>query len=672
MGAVLYQEHEDGLHPVEFRSKRLAPHQQRYAAHVREFLAVLYALKQYRCYLQGREFTLLTDNAALAQIQSSRELNPMFARWFLLFEEFPCNVAHRPGKSLVPEDACSRIPSHHPLRPSATFDPDDEWAARDSFLSLPDFDPAGDREAARHARPVSAACPSDGSEAGCYAALAALRDAARDDGDAVVRDALHGRFDFASAAHWREWYAQCPDFAPYWNDGAGDQAAGYVVRGDQLFFSEGGGHERLCIPRGRQDAARREFLEEVHASRLGAHRGRHTTTARAVRYAHWPRMKRDIDAFVRSCHTCQVSRDRRAERTDKKQSSTPTAPWDRVSIDFVGPLPKSAQDHDSIFTVICDLTGVVHLIPCCTTDSAYQVAQRFLREVVRLHGVPAAIRSDRDARFTSKFWRALCKLIGSRLKMACAFHPQSNGKVERMHHALGDILRCVVNARQDDWEAALPMAELAINDSPSAATGFTPFQACYGRDPRTPLTAATGTEDGEQVPAAREHAAYLEAIFTMVRDAMRRHKDETCGFRRVFKYQPFAVGDEVLLATKNLKVKRDAACGKLTCRYIGPFKIKAIADRSATLDLPSALRITPHVSVDFLRRYVPRQAFRGTDDRRNPPGPIIDEEGKERYEIEKLLARRVRSGQVQYLIRWEGYPPEEDTWEHGRFSEWGQ
>ena len=177
--------------------------QARYAAHVREFLALLYALKQFRCYLQGRQFTLLTDNAALAQIQSSRELNPMFARWFLLFEEFPCNVAHRPGKSLVPEDACSRIPSHHPLRPSATFDPDDEWAARDSFLSLPDFDPAGDREAARHARPVSAACPSDGSEAGCYAALAALRDAARDDGDAVVRDALHGRFDFASAAHWR-------------------------------------------------------------------------------------------------------------------------------------------------------------------------------------------------------------------------------------------------------------------------------------------------------------------------------------------------------------------------------------------------------------------------------------------------------------------------------------
>jgi len=231
----------------------------------------------------------------------------------------------------------------------------------------------------------------------------------------------------------------------------------------------------------------------------------------------------------------------------------------------------------------------------------------------------------RDTRFTLKFWKAMCKLIGSRLKMACAFHPGSNGKVERMHHALGDILRCVVNARQDDWEAALPMAELAINDSPSAATGFTPFQACYGRDPRTPLAAATGTIDEETVPAAREQVAYLEATFAMVRDAMRRHKDEACGFKREFKFQPFAVGDEVLFATKNLRVKKNAACGKLTSKYIGPFKVKAIAHRSATLDLPRALRITPHVSVDFLRRYVPRRAFRGTDDRRTPPGPIIDE-----------------------------------------------
>mgnify|MGYP002639406642 CR=1 FL=1 len=146
-----------------------------------------------------------------------------------------------------------------------------------------------------------------------------------------------------------------------------------------------------------------------------------------------------------------------------------------------------------------------------------------------------------------------------------------------MHHALGDILWCVVNARQGEWEEALPMAELAINDSPSAATGFTPFQACYGRDPCTPLTAATGTGEEESVPAAREQVEYLEAIFTLVRDAMRRHKDETCGFKREFKYQPFQVGDEVLLATKNLQVKRNAACGKLTCRYIGPFKIKFVS-----------------------------------------------------------------------------------------------
>jgi hypothetical protein len=167
-------------------------------------------------------------------------------------------------------------------------------------------------------------------------------------------------------------------------------------------------------------------------------------------------------------------------------------------------------------------------------------------------------------------------------------------------------------------------------------------------DVRVPNCA--GSTRGEARPSASRAGKGMVSIraatFAGVRDATRRHKGEACGFKREFKFRQFAVGDEVLLVTKNLRVKKNAACGKLTSRYIGPFKVKAIAHRSATLDLPRALRITPRVS------------------------------GLEKYEIEKLLARRVMEGQVQYLVRWTGYDPEEDSWEpaegDGAVPEWLQ
>ena len=184
-----------------------------------------------------------------------------------------------------------------------------------------------------------------------------------------------------------------------------------------------------------------------------------------------------------------------------RPSQTPQFPWQKVSIDFVGPLPVTKRGFNSFMSVICNLTCMCHLVPCKTTDTASDVARRFLRDVVRLNGLPETLVSDRDVRFTSKFWKSLCERLRTRLLMTSAFNPKANGKVVRLHHALGDILRAVVNVRQDDWDEALDVAELAINDTPTRSTGVTPFESNYGRHPRTPLAAAVGAAEA-RVPAA--------------------------------------------------------------------------------------------------------------------------------------------------------------------------
>jgi transposase InsO family protein len=151
-------------------------------------------------------------------------------------------------------------------------------------------------------------------------------------------------------------------------------------------------------------------------------------------------------------------------------------------MDFVGPFPE-ADGYDYMWVVICRLTSMVHLVPLTTTVTVSQLANHFIREVVRLHGLPESIVSDRDAKFTSKFWRETHRLLGVKLLMSTAFHPQTDGASERSIRSVGQILRTLVRPDQRDWVHKVPLVEFAINSSISASTGFAPFELNYGYMP---------------------------------------------------------------------------------------------------------------------------------------------------------------------------------------------
>ena len=115
--------------------------------------------------------------------------------------------------------------------------------------------------------------------------------------------------------------------------------------------------------------------------------------------------------------------------------------------------------------------------------TAKGVAWLFLKEVVRLHGVPKSIVSDRDTKFMSIFWHELHKLMGTKLLMSTAFHPQMDGTTERANRSIGQILRMIVSDDQKDWAAKCPMVEFALNSSINATTGFAPFELNQGYMP---------------------------------------------------------------------------------------------------------------------------------------------------------------------------------------------
>ena len=134
----------------------------------------------------------------------------------------------------------------------------------------------------------------------------------------------------------------------------------------------------------------------------------------------------------------------------------PVRPWQSISMDFMGPLPLS-DGKDYVWVILDRFTSLVHLIAITTTTRASELAWLYERDIVRLHGLPETIVSDRDPKFVSKFWRELHRLLGGRLLMSTAYHPQTDGASERAVQTVSQILRAMVRPDQTDWVAKLPM-----------------------------------------------------------------------------------------------------------------------------------------------------------------------------------------------------------------------
>ncbi|KAG8501155.1 hypothetical protein CXB51_003247 [Gossypium anomalum] len=202
----------------------------------------------------------------------------------------------------------------------------------------------------------------------------------------------------------------------------------------------------------------------------------------------WNGMKRDISEFVSKCLICQQVKAEHQVPSGLLQSNmVPEWKWDRITMDFVSGLPLTPGKKDAIWVIVDRLTKSAHFIPVRTDYSLNKLADLYIREIVRLHGIRLSIISDRDPRFTSRFWQKLQDALGTKLNFSTAFHPQTDGQSERVIQILEDMLRCCVLEFQGSWERYLPLVEFAYNNSYQTSLKMAPYEALYGRKCRTPL-----------------------------------------------------------------------------------------------------------------------------------------------------------------------------------------
>ena len=156
-------------------------------------------------------------------------------------------------------------------------------------------------------------------------------------------------------------------------------------------------------------------------------------------------------------------------------------------MDFVVGLPKTTKQHDAIWVIVHRYTKSAHFLPIRVSFSVDQLAELYVQEIVRLHGVPMSIVSDHDPCFTLKFWGSLQRAMGTKLKFSTAFHPQTDGQSERTIQTLEDMLRACTLDFPGSWSKYLPLVEFAYNNSYQATIGCAPYEMLYGRKCRSPV-----------------------------------------------------------------------------------------------------------------------------------------------------------------------------------------
>ncbi|CAA7028426.1 unnamed protein product [Microthlaspi erraticum] len=386
------------------------------------------------------------------------------------------------------------------------------------------------------------------------------------------------------------------------------------------------------------DSVRNAILEWLHCSGIGGHSGRDATHQRVKGIFYW---KAASPGLIQPL-------------------PIPTATWSDISMDFIDGLPLSSG-KSVIFVVVDRLTKAAHFMALAHPYTAISVAQLFLANVFKLHGLPTSIVSDIDAVFLSDFWRELFTLQGVALNYSSAYHPQSDGQTEVVNRCLKTYLRCMCSDRPHLWSKWLPLAEFWYNTSYHSSAQMSPYEAVYGQSPPQHLPYIPGESKVAVVAQnlqERENMLLilkfhlLRAQHRMEQQANKRRSERSfvIGDLVYVKLQPYRQGSVVMRMNQ-----------KLAPKYYGPYKILDKCGKVAyKLELPHSSRIHPVFHVSLLKLRVGDVVIST-----QLPNAISDVLTKEPERIlERRTVKRHNRAVTEVLVKWTNEDESEATWEY--------
>ena len=541
MGAVLSQVQDTIERPVAYYSKTFSSEERNYCVTRRELLAVVKALHHFRPYLYGQKFTLRTDHESLRWMTNIKEPRGQVARWLEAIQEFSFTTLHRRGASHGNADALSRRPCTEDCKSCMKQDPG---------LTEPAV-----------------------AETGSSPAIDSTHVVARVQGGSTV---VHCQQTEEPVARiYRAVRAQEPPEATEKQE-ASPELKRWIHNFDHLTLREDGVLQirlqrniRGVIATVAPPSLRNSLIKEVHHAN---HLGEWKTYQKLLLNWYWPGMQADVRRMVRNCEICQQQKNHHQPQGQTRRRLYAGRPWQRLAIDFTGPLDKTPRGNQWILVITDHFTRWCDAFPM--PDATAEATAKILEERVFCHfGVPEIIHSDQGRQFQSNLFSELCKIWGCEKTQTTPYRPQANGLCERLNRTLGDALRTMLAETASpitDWDLLLPQLMRSIRSVPHTATGETANYLMLGREVRLPaslLHEITSHETQSADSYALQLQNRLKKAHELLRNKQLQNRVEDSEEPPLFK-----IGDLVWLKSHQRR-KGMAQARKLQPKFIGPYKI---------------------------------------------------------------------------------------------------
>ena len=431
-----------------------------------------------------------------------------------------------------------------------------------------------------------------------------------------------------------------------------DLHPGYTTNRDMIFL-----HKKLWLPSDCSFIP--ALMDEFHSTPIGGHLGFAKTLHRIQENFYWPSMRQDIRRFIAHCTTClQTKYETKKPAGLLHPLPIRATPWEELSLDFICGLPPS-HGHSTILVIVDRFSKGIHLGALPAHYTAHSVATLFFNLVCKLHGLPRSLVPNRDPIFVSKFWRELFRLMGTKLCMSTAYHPETDGQTEVLNRVVEQYLRAFAHDHPHSWTRFLPLAEWSYNTSVHSGTGFSPFEVTFGKPPPSIPQYLQGSSQVEAVDTLLANHQHIRSVLqTRLRKAQDNMKKAADTHRREVSYSP---GDWVYVRLRPYR-QSSLAPGycKLSKRYFGPFKIQErIGPVAYRLELPPHSRIHPVFHVSLLKLhpgetpttpgFLP-ETTKGND-------PIVAPLTILDWKLDASTSPPSR----QVLVQWNGLSPEDST-----------
>ena len=674
IGGVLLQ---DGR-PVAYYSRKLSGPELNYSATDIEMLGVIAALREWRCYLEGRPFTIVTDHEPNTYLDSATNVHTLKrrARWLDVSQGYDYKWCYRPGRTNV-ADPISRAPQHFTQMCAVASVPLMAMASlsgclcganccRSSSLQEHESPPMlavveDARAGARREGPLTRKrARSPARTGGGDAPAEAKQQIVAEESECDSHDGSE-RLPAAEEDVLAVNHAIAKDFVRRVLAGYSHESATSADTGNALCSRtdrEGlrwTAQEQLIIP--DYDGLREECIESMHVHPFAGHYGASRTLRKVEEVFSWLGIRADVKQYVASCHSCQTVKPVRQKLQGLLHPlPVPERRWQSVSMDLITDLPVTKRGVDAVVVFVDRLSKMVHIEPCTKTVTAEGLAEIFENRIFRYHGVPQDLVSDRDVRFEAEFWQAVQKRLGVTLKRSTAKHPQTDGQTERMNGVFEDTLRHFVGPYQTDWDEYLAVVEFAMNNAYNESIQSTPFMLNYGQHPDTRAVSALRERNPAVNKFIGKWSEQLKRARLCMQAAQQRMQQQANKKRR--EAPQFVPGDLVLIAVKHFRM-RHGLTPKLSPRFLGPFEIeKEIGPSrlSYRVKLPAALsRVHPVFPVSSLKRY------HRSGNYQPPPVPdVVD--GEIEFLVDWIASTRYEGKRRQYKVYWVGYG-DDFTWE---------